>query len=200
MRVNGVPKTIDNDLPHTDHCPGYGSVVKYNCATVMEIGLDVGAMATDDGSCCIVEVMGRAAGWIAAGTVLAKQGNPSHPPHIILLPEIALDEEAFLNKVKATVAAEKYCIVVVGEGLKNAAGEEIGADKSRLDAFGHPVLSGAADALGISRRMVSYYRTAHKTIPRSIWLACLGWEVTRPKAQMLPRGLPTAREYAVAHA
>jgi hypothetical protein len=61
-------------------------------------------------------------------------------------------------------------------------------------------LSGAADALGISRRMVSYYRRAHKAIPRSIWLACLGWEVTRPKAQMLPRGLPTAREYAVAHA
>ncbi len=149
MRVNGVPKTIDNDLPHTDHCPGYGSVVKYNCATTMEIGLDVGAMATDDGSCCIIEVMGRAAGWIAAGTVLAKQGNPSLPPHIILLPEIALDEEAFLNKVKATVAAEKYCIVVVGEGLKNAAGEEIGADKSRLDAFGHPVLSGAADALAV---------------------------------------------------
>ena len=147
MRVNGVPKTIDNDLPHTDHCPGYGSVVKYNCATVMEVGFDVGSMATDDGSCCIIEVMGRAAGWIAAGTVLAKQGNPANPPHIILLPEIALDEVAFLDKVKATVAEQKYCIVVVGEGLKNAAGEEIGADKSRLDAFGHAVLSGAADAL-----------------------------------------------------
>ena len=147
MRVNGVPKTIDNDLPHTDHCPGYGSVVKYNCATVMEVGLDVGSMATDDGSCCIIEVMGRAAGWIAAGTVLAKQGHANNPPHIILLPEIALDEEAVLNKVKATVAELKYCIVVVGEGLKNAAGEEIGADKSRLDAFGHPVLSGAADRL-----------------------------------------------------
>ena len=61
-------------------------------------------------------------------------------------------------------------------------------------------LSGAAEALGISRRMVSYYRTAHKAIPRSIWLACLGWEVTRPKARMLPRELPTAREYAAAHA
>ena len=72
VRVIGVPKTIDNDLPVTDHCPGYGSVIKYNSATVAEIGLDVGAMATDDGSCCIVEVMGRAAGWIAAGTVLAK--------------------------------------------------------------------------------------------------------------------------------
>jgi hypothetical protein len=61
-------------------------------------------------------------------------------------------------------------------------------------------LSGAADALGISRRMVSYYRTAHKAIPRSIWLACLGWEVTRPKSRMLPRELPTAKEYAAAHA
>ena len=70
MRVIGVPKTIDNDLPHTDSCPGYGSVIKYNAATVMEIGLDVASMATDDGSCCIVEVMGRAAGWIAAGTVV----------------------------------------------------------------------------------------------------------------------------------
>lgn len=61
-------------------------------------------------------------------------------------------------------------------------------------------LSGAAEALGISRRMVSYYRTAHKAIPRSIWLACLGWEVTRPKARMLPRELPSAREYAASHA
>ncbi len=147
VRVIGVPKTIDNDLPHTDHCPGYGSVIKYNATTVAEIGLDVGAMATDDGSCCIVEVMGRAAGWIAAGTVLAKQGNPDNPPHIILLPEIAFNEAAFLAKVKETVAKLKYCIVVVGEGLKNAAGEEIGADKTKVDAFGHAVLSGAADKL-----------------------------------------------------
>ena len=147
MRVMGVPKTIDNDLPHTDHCPGYGSVIKYNCATVTEVGLDVGSMATDDGSCCIIEVMGRAAGWIAAGTVLAKQGDPARPPHIILLPEIAFDEERFLARVRETVAAYKYCIVVCGEGLKNAAGEEIGADKTRLDAFGHPVLAGASEKL-----------------------------------------------------
>jgi 6-phosphofructokinase 1 len=147
MRVMGVPKTIDNDLPCTDHCPGYGSVIKYNCATVTEVGLDVGSMATDDGSCCIIEVMGRAAGWIAAGTVLAKQGDPARPPHIILLPEIAFDEERFLARVRETVAAHKYCIVVCGEGLKNAAGEEIGADKTRLDAFGHPVLAGASEKL-----------------------------------------------------
>jgi ATP-dependent phosphofructokinase / diphosphate-dependent phosphofructokinase len=146
LRVIGVPKTIDNDLPHTDHCPGYGSVVKYNGATVMEVAADVCSMATDDGACCLVEVMGRAAGWIAAGTVLAKR-SPGDAPHIILLPEIPLDEAGFLAKVKETIAEHKYCVVVVGEGLKNAAGEEIAADNSRLDAFGHPVLSGAAEHL-----------------------------------------------------
>jgi 6-phosphofructokinase 1 len=147
LRVIGVPKTIDNDLACTDNCPGYGSVVKFNATTVMEIGLDVGSMATDDGACCLVEVMGRRAGWIAASTVLAKQGQPAKPPHIVLLPEVAFDEEKFLGKVKETVAALKYCIVVVGEGLKNAAGQEVGADHQRLDAFGHPVLAGAAERL-----------------------------------------------------
>jgi 6-phosphofructokinase 1 len=146
LRVIGVPKTIDNDLPHTDSCPGYGSAVKYCATTVMEVGIDVGSMATDDGSCCIIEVMGRSAGWIAAGTIAAKR-TPACPPHIILLPELPFNEAAFLAKVKETVAANKYCIVVVGEGLKNAAGEEIGADKTRVDSFGHPVLSGAADKL-----------------------------------------------------
>ena len=147
MRVIGVPKTIDNDLPHTDNCPGYGSVIKYNATTVTEVGLDVGAMATDDGACCIIEVMGRSAGWIAAGTVLAKRGNPANPPHIILLPELPFEEEKFLAKVKETVEAYKYCIVVVGEGIKNTSGQEVGADKTRLDSFGHPVLAGAAEEL-----------------------------------------------------
>jgi 6-phosphofructokinase len=147
MRIIGVPKTIDNDLPHTDNCPGYGSVIKYNATTVMEVGLDVASMATDDGSCCIIEVMGRSAGWIAAGTVLAKRGNPAQPPHIVLLPELPFEEDKFLAKVKETVDAHKYCVVVAGEGVKYPNGEEVGADKSRLDAFGHPVLAGAAEKL-----------------------------------------------------
>lgn len=147
MRVIGVPKTIDNDLPHTDNCPGYGSVIKYNATTVMEVGLDVASMATDDGSCCIVEVMGRSAGWIAAGTVLAKRGNPAQPPHIVLLPELPFEEDKFLAKVKETVDEHKYCVVVVGEGIKYPNGEEVGVDKSRLDSFGHPVLAGAAEKL-----------------------------------------------------
>jgi 6-phosphofructokinase 1 len=160
MRVIGVPKTIDNDLPHTDHCPGYGSVIKYNATTVMEVAADVGSMATDDGSCCVIEVMGRAAGWIAAGAILAKR-KPDDAPHIILLPEIPFAEDAFLKKVQETISKLKYCIVVVGEGLKNAAGEEIAADKSKLDSFGHPVLSGAADRLAeiISGRLKLKTRT-----------------------------------------
>jgi ATP-dependent phosphofructokinase / diphosphate-dependent phosphofructokinase len=147
MRVIGVPKTIDNDLPHTDHCPGYGSVAKYNACTVMEVAADVGSMATDDGSCCIIEVMGRSAGWIAASAALAKR-EPKDAPHIILLPEIPFREEAFLDKVKSVVADVGFCIVVVGEGLKTLDGSEYSADMSRLDAFGHPVLSGAAERLG----------------------------------------------------
>ncbi len=146
LRVNGVPKTIDNDLPHTDHCPGYGSAAKYVGATVMEIAADVGAMATDDGACVLIEVMGRSAGWIAAGAVLARR-QPTDAPHLILAPEVLLDEPAFLEQVRATVAANRYCIVVVGEGLRNSAGAEIAADTSRLDAFGHPVLAGAAEQL-----------------------------------------------------
>ncbi len=107
MRVIGIPKTIDNDLPHTDHCPGYGSAIKYNGATMMEIAIDVGSMATDDGACCVIEVMGRSAGWIAAGSVLAKR-NPDDAPHIVLLPEIPLDEEGFLKRVQEVVDQLKY--------------------------------------------------------------------------------------------
>jgi 6-phosphofructokinase 1 len=146
LRVLGVPKTIDNDLPHTDHCPGYGSVIKYAAATVMEIAADVGSMTTEEGSCCIIEVMGRQAGWIAAGTVLAKRAA-HEAPHIILIPEILFNEAAFLARVKETIDHHRCCVVVVGEGLKNEKGEEVAADKSRLDAFGHPVLSGVADCI-----------------------------------------------------
>src|ERR1043165_3310108 len=107
MRVIGVPKTIDNDLPHTDSCPGYGSVVKYNAAAVMEIGFDVGSMATDDGSCCIVEAMGRARGWIGAGTAVARR-TPACPPHITLLPEVPFKEDKFLARVKEVVEQNGY--------------------------------------------------------------------------------------------
>jgi 6-phosphofructokinase 1 len=146
MRVIGIPKTIDNDLPHTDHCPGFGSVAKYNACTVMEIETDVSSMATDAGFCCIIEVMGRGAGWIAASTVLAKR-HPNNAPHVVLMPEVPFNEAAFLARVAEVIKAIGYCIVIVGEGLKNPDGSEYSADTSRLDAFGHPILSGAADKL-----------------------------------------------------
>jgi 6-phosphofructokinase 1 len=146
LRIMGVPKTIDNDLPHTDHCPGYGSAIKYAATTVMEIALDIGGMATEGGSCCMIEVMGRHAGWIAAGTALARR-SANDAPHIVLTPEIYFNEEGFLARVKETIAAHSHCIVVVGEGLKDAHGNDMAADQSRLDAFGHPVLSGAAEHL-----------------------------------------------------
>ena len=147
MRVIGVPKTIDNDLPHTDHCPGYGSAIKYNAATVLEVAADISSMATDDGACVIIEVMGRAAGWIAAGTVLAAENCPAGSPQIILLPEIAFDEQKFLGKLKNVIAGKNFAVVVVGEGLKDAAGNEVAADSKNVDSFGHAVLSGAADYL-----------------------------------------------------
>ena len=146
MRVIGVPKTIDNDLPHTDHCPGFGSAAKYVAATTAEVAPDVGGMATDEGACCIIEIMGRTAGWLAASSVLARSIGVG-APHIVLLPEIPFNEEAFLAKVKEHVDSHNFCLVAVGEGIKNTAGEELAADKSRLDAFGHPVLSGAAEHL-----------------------------------------------------
>jgi 6-phosphofructokinase len=146
LRVIGVPKTIDNDLPHTDHCPGFGSVIKYAATTVMEVAADVSSMATDDGSCCLIEVMGRSAGWIAAGTILAKR-TANAAPHIILVPEIPFVEGPFLAKVKEIVAANKYCVVTVGEGIKDENGKELAADEKRVDAFGHKLLSGAADKL-----------------------------------------------------
>lgn len=160
MRVIGIPKTIDNDLPHTDHAPGFGSAIKYAATTVMEVGADLASMATDGGACCIIEVMGRSAGWIAAGTILAKR-KENDAPHIILLPEIPFDETAFLDRVKQTIARLGHCIVVVGEGLKNDRGEAIAADQNRLDAFGHPLLSGVADRLAemVQRRIHLKTRT-----------------------------------------
>jgi 6-phosphofructokinase 1 len=160
MRVIGVPKTIDNDLPHTDHCPGYGSVIKYNAATVMEIGADVASMATDDGACCIIEVMGRSAGWIAAGTVLAKR-SAAEAPHLILLPEIPFEETRVLARIKEVVAALQYCVVVVGEGTKDTKGVPLGANPAEVDAFEHTLFSGAGEYLAaiVNQKLETKTRT-----------------------------------------
>jgi 6-phosphofructokinase 1 len=146
LRVIGVPKTIDNDLTGTDHCPGYGSVVKYLAMTVREIACDNEAMGQGD-LVSIVEVMGRSAGWIAAGTALAKRrDHPHDAPHLILLPEVPFNQDKVLEDVRRVLKRERYCLIVVAEGLVDADGNYLAAD-SATDAFGHAKLGGAGEAL-----------------------------------------------------
>ena len=147
LRVIGVPKTIDNDLVTTDHCPGYGSVVKYICSVVRESALDHEAMGQHD-LVSIIEVMGRNAGWIAAGSTLAKtRENASDAPHIILLPEVPFSKDKFIEDVQAVLKKNKYCLVVVGEGLTDKDGNYVANSASGQDAFGHQQLGGVGDFL-----------------------------------------------------
>jgi 6-phosphofructokinase len=150
----GVPKTIDNDLPITDNCPGFGSVAKYIAVSIMEASLDVASMASSSTKIFVLEVMGRHAGWIAAAGGLA-QREKGDPPHIILFPELPLDEEALIKKADLAVKKYGYCSIVVSEGVKDKDGRFL-ADSGRRDAFGHAQLGGVApvvagmitDALG----------------------------------------------------
>ncbi|SEJ16039.1 6-phosphofructokinase [Frateuria terrea] len=145
IRCIGVPKTVDNDLAVTDCCPGFGSVAKYTAVSVLEASLDVASMADTSTKVFILEVMGRHAGWIAAAAGLAGDG-PDAPPHVILFPENAFDEGAFLAKVKATVERVGWCTVVASEGVRDAAGHFL-AEGGTRDAFGHAQLGGAAAVL-----------------------------------------------------
>ena len=140
LHVIGVPKTVDNDLPVTDSCPGFGSVAKYTAVSVLEASLDVESMCESSTKVFVMEVMGRHAGWIAAAAGLAGK-RADDPPHIILFPEIAFDEARFLARVRATVERVGYCTVVVSEGLKNAEGKFL-AEAGSTDAFGHTQLGG----------------------------------------------------------
>ena len=141
----GIPKTVDNDLPLTDTCPGFGSVAKYVAVSTMEAGLDVASMAESSTKIFVLEVMGRHAGWIAAAGGLARD-SANAPPHVILFPEIAFDKAMFLAKVKATVDRVGYCVVVASEGAQYADGTFL-ADAGASDAFGHTQLGGVAPAL-----------------------------------------------------
>jgi 6-phosphofructokinase len=147
LRVIGVPKTIDNDLVTTDHCPGYGSVVKYLCSVVRESALDHEAMGQHD-LVSIIEVMGRNAGWIAAGTTLAKsKDNPNDAPHLIYLPELPFSKDKFIEDVQNVLKKNRYCMVVVGEGLVDKDGNYVANSASGQDAFGHQQLGGVGDFL-----------------------------------------------------
>jgi 6-phosphofructokinase 1 len=147
MRVIGIPKTVDNDLVVTDHTPGYGSVVKNVAITVRELACDAEAMGQHD-MVYILEVMGRSAGWIAAGATLAKRRDyPNDPPHLIYLPEVAFETNKFLDDVSEVLKKNKYCLIVVGEGLVDTSGNYISTSDSGQDSFGHSQLGGAGDYL-----------------------------------------------------
>jgi 6-phosphofructokinase 1 len=136
----GVPKTVDNDLPITDCCPGFGSAAKYIAVSTREAALDVSSMARTSTRVFVLEVMGRHAGWIAAAGGLAG-AKPGDAPHVILFPEIAFDRAKFLAKVKASVEKSGYCVVVVSEGVRDADGKFL-AEAGGKDAFGHSQLGG----------------------------------------------------------
>ncbi len=138
----GVPKTVDNDLPITDNCPGFGSVAKYVAVSTMEAALDVVSMSKTSTKVFILEVMGRHAGWIAAAGGLAGK-RPGEAPHIILFPEIPFDQDAFLKRVDQCVKRYDYCVIVVSEGTRFADGRFL-AEAGTRDAFGHAQLGGVA--------------------------------------------------------
>lgn len=138
----GVPKTVDNDLPITDNCPGFGSVAKYVGVSIREAGLDVASMCESSTKIFVMEVMGRHAGWIAGAAGLATE-QEGDAPHIILFPEIAFNKEKFLRKVKSSVRKYGYCAIVVSEGAQNEDGSFL-ADAGGKDAFGHVQLGGVA--------------------------------------------------------
>lgn len=135
-----IPKTVDNDLPITDTCPGFGSVAKYIAVSTLEASFDVRSMAKTSTKIFVIEVMGRHAGWIAAAGGLVEDHNI---PVVILFPEIKFDKEKFLALVKEKVEKFDFCTIVVSEGAKNPDGSFL-AEQGTRDAFGHAQLGGAA--------------------------------------------------------
>ena len=138
----GIPKTVDNDLPFTDNCPGFGSVAKYVAVSIREAAYDVASMALTSTKVFVLEVMGRHAGWIAAAGGLAAE-HSDDAPQIILFPEIPFDEDAFLARVKEVVERVGYCAIVVSEGLRTSDGRFL-SEAGMQDAFGHAQLGGVA--------------------------------------------------------
>ena len=159
LQVIGVPKTVDNDLAGTDHCPGYGSAARFVAATTRDTGIDTwsGRLSTP---VKIVEIMGRHAGWLTASAALAREYAPTGAPHLIYLPERPMTVKAFLADVERVYRERGYVVAALSEGVCDPAGELLGTSTACLDAFGHPQLGGVsailaqkvADELGLKAR------------------------------------------------
>jgi len=142
----GIPKTIDNDLPVTDHCPGYGSSAKYIATSMKEIIRDNESYGVSKPTICIVEIMGRHAGWLTAAAALSKDIDCSGPD-LIYLPEVPFDIKDFVGRIKELAKTKKSVVVAVSEGLQTKDGKfvcELGNANDHIDAFGHKALAGTA--------------------------------------------------------
>ncbi len=149
QKFMGIPKTIDNDLPLTDHCPGYGSAAKYIATSMKEIIRDNESFGASKPTVCIVEIMGRHAGWLTAAAALSRDVDCSGPD-MIYLPEVTFDVDDFVEKVKELAAVKSSVVIAVSEGVKIADGRfvcELGSSTDFVDAFGHKQLSGCASYL-----------------------------------------------------
>ena len=166
-RVMGVPKTIDNDLFGTDHCPGFGSAAKYIATSLMEVYCD--ARVYDKGCIIVIEIMGRNAGWLTGAAALAAEKGAG--PDLIYLPELPFDKEKFLADVKRIAKANNgNCMIAVSEGIKYPDGKYV-ADSGVKDKFGHAQLGGVASALGvILKEEIPEYRV--RTIELSLLQRC----------------------------
>jgi 6-phosphofructokinase 1 len=145
MHCAGIPKTIDNDLPYTDHCPGFGSAARYIAQATLDLGMDIRSLPTP---VSILEVMGRDAGWLTAATLLARR-NPDDAPHLIYTPEMPLNRQKFLNDVQNAYDCRGWVVVAASEGVRNEAGESWSARRSDnlTDGFGHPLSGDVAATL-----------------------------------------------------
>lgn len=149
QKFMGIPKTIDNDLPLTDHTPGYGSAAKYIATSMKEIIRDNESFGAAKPTICIVEIMGRHAGWLTAASALSRDSDCSGPD-LIYLPEVTFDVKDFMTRVKQLAAEKSSVVIAVSEGVKVADGRfvcELGVSSDYVDAFGHKQLSGTASYL-----------------------------------------------------
>ena len=144
VKIIGIPKTIDNDLCHTDHTPGFGSAAKYVASTMLEIAHDTYIYHIP--SVVIVEIMGRDAGWLTAASCLARN-DYSPAPHLIYLPEVDFDEDQFIDDIKNVLKTSRCVIIAVSEGIHDKDGNYISATSTVADKFGHAQLSGTGKAL-----------------------------------------------------
>jgi 6-phosphofructokinase 1 len=146
MCVLGIPKTVDNDLAETDHCPGFGSIARWMAIATRDLGLDTQAGALTSTSITIMEAMGRDAGWITGSMILAKH-EEDDAPHLIYLPEVPFETDKFLHAVQRVHDRLGYVIIALSEGIRDHTGNLISKSSSSVDAFGNVQLGGVGEYL-----------------------------------------------------